>query len=37
MQTELLELSRYRAEKARECLEDSQAAFSEGRLATSIK
>lgn len=36
MQTEMLELSRYRAEKAHECLTDSQAAFGEGRLATSI-
>ena len=36
MQTEMLELSRYRAEKAHECLADSQAAFDEGRLATSI-
>lgn len=36
MQTELLELSRYRIEKALECQADSRAAFAEGRWATSI-
>lgn len=36
MQAEMLELSRYRTEKAQECLADSQAAFDEERLATSI-
>jgi len=36
MQAEILELSRYRTEKARECLADSKAAFEEGRWATSI-
>ena len=36
MQAEMLELSKYRIEKAKLCLVDSQATFEEGRLATSI-
>ena len=36
MQTEMVELSRYRMEKATECLADAQDAFEENRLANSI-
>ena len=32
MQTEMVELSRYRMEKATECLADAQDAFEENRL-----
>lgn len=36
MQAEMLELSKYRMEKAKECLADAQDAFEEIRLANSI-
>ena len=36
MQAEMLELSKYRMEKAKECLADAQDAFEESRLANSI-
>lgn len=36
MQAEMLELSKYRMEKAKECLGDAQDAFEESRLANSI-
>ena len=36
MQAEMLELSKYRMEKAKECLSDAQDAFEESRSANSI-
>jgi len=36
MQAEMLELSKYRMAKAKECLADAQDAFEESRLANSI-
>ena len=36
MQIEMVELSRYRMEKATECLADAQDAYEENRLANSV-